>query len=62
MVERTEAIPEIFIDVLPSQVFYDYMKHQGKEGSANKFPRVLKGQRLEDWENYLREKGLVIRK
>ncbi len=57
MVERTEAIPEIFIKVLPSQVFYDYMKLKGKEGSANKFPRVLKGQRFEEWENYLRENG-----
>ncbi len=55
MVERTEAIPEIFIEVLPSKVFYDYMKRQGKEGSANKFPRVLKGQRFEDWKNYLNE-------
>ncbi|HOI31501.1 MAG TPA: GH3 auxin-responsive promoter family protein, partial [Bacteroidales bacterium] len=49
MVERTEAIKELFIDILPTQVFYDYMKKLGKEGSANKFPRVLKGQRLEDW-------------
>lgn len=55
MVERTEAITDIFMEVLPTQVFYDYMKKQGKEGSANKFPRVLKGQRLEDWENYLKD-------
>ncbi len=54
MVERMEAVKELFIDILPSQVFYDYMKKMGKEGSANKFPRVLKGQRLEDWENYLK--------
>ncbi|HQO49902.1 MAG TPA: GH3 auxin-responsive promoter family protein [Bacteroidales bacterium] len=53
MVERTEAITDIFIKVLPSQIFYDYLKKQGKEGSAVKFPRVLKGQRLEDWETYL---------
>jgi hypothetical protein len=54
MVERMEAVKELFIDILPSKVFYDYMKKMGKEGSANKFPRVLKGQRLEDWENYLK--------
>jgi hypothetical protein len=53
MVERTEAIRELFIEVLPSQVFYDYMKKLGKEGSANKFPRVLKGERLQNWEDYL---------
>ncbi len=49
MVERTEAIRELFIEILPSQVFYDYMKKLGKEGSANKFPRVLKGERLQNW-------------
>lgn len=59
MVERMEAIRELFIKILPSSVFYDYMKMKGKEGSANKFPRVLKGERLEDWERYLREKGFL---
>lgn len=57
MVERTEAITDVFLEVLPTQVFYDYMKKLGKEGSANKFPRVLKGQRHEDWVNWLRENG-----
>ncbi|PKP53968.1 MAG: GH3 auxin-responsive promoter [Bacteroidetes bacterium HGW-Bacteroidetes-1] len=55
MVERTEAITDIFIEVLPTHVFYEYMKKLGKEGSANKFPRVMKGQRLDDWEKYLSE-------
>lgn len=59
MVERTEAITDVFCDVLPSKVFYDYMKKLGKEGSANKFPRVLKGQRHEHWAEYLRENGLI---
>ncbi len=58
MVERMEAVKELFIDILPSQVFYDYMKKLGKEGSANKFPRVLKGERLTDWENYLKSMPL----
>lgn len=53
MVERTEAIKELFIDVLPTQVFYDYMKKIGKVGSANKFPRVLKGQRYDDWKTFV---------
>lgn len=57
MVERTEAITDVFLEVLPTRVFYDYMKKLGKEGSANKFPRVLKGQRHEDWVNWLRENG-----
>jgi len=58
-VERMEAIKDVFVTVLPSQVFYDYMKHQGKEGSANKFPRVLKNSRFDHWEEYLKQRGLV---
>ncbi len=55
MVERLEAISDVFVEIIPSRVFYDYMKKLGKEGSANKFPRVLKGQRYEDWKAWLRE-------
>jgi hypothetical protein len=59
-VERMEAIKEVFVNVLPSSVFYDYMKFKGKEGSANKFPRVLKNSRINDWENYLTQQGFDI--
>ncbi len=57
-VERTEAVKELFISILPLNVFNDYMKKIGKEGSANKFPRVLRGSRLEQWQEFLKEKGL----
>jgi hypothetical protein len=53
MVERLEAIRDVFVEVLPVKTFYDYMKELGKEGSANKFPRVIKGQRHDDWEAWL---------
>ena len=52
-VERTAALKEVFVDILPSNVFYDYMSAQGKIGGAFKFPRVLKGSKSEQWENYL---------
>jgi hypothetical protein len=58
MVERMEAIKEVFVTILPAKVFYGYMKKIGKEGSANKFPRVLKGQRLDEWQSYLKELNL----
>ncbi len=54
-VERIEAIREVMVDVLPSKVFADWMKIRGKEGGANKFPRVLKGDLLREWQNYLQE-------
>ncbi len=52
-VERMEAIQDVYVKVLPSHVFYNYMKISGKEGSANKFPRVLKNSRITEWETYL---------
>ncbi|HET8963417.1 MAG TPA: GH3 auxin-responsive promoter family protein, partial [Chitinophagales bacterium] len=52
-VERIAALKEVIVEVLPSSVFYDYMESLGKIGAAFKFPRVLKGQKLADWEAYL---------
>ena len=55
-VERTEAIKELFVDVLPTQVFYKFMEEKiGKWGGATKFPRVLKGQRYEMWVEYVKK-------
>ncbi|MCP4550919.1 MAG: GH3 auxin-responsive promoter family protein [Bacteroidetes bacterium] len=52
-VERLEAIKEIFVEVLPLKTFQHWMKIHGKEGGANKFPRVLKNEQLIKWEEYL---------
>lgn len=57
-VERTSALKEIFVEVLPSKVFYDYMKSIGKDGAMNKFPRVLKGDMLKRWEQYLADNNI----
>jgi hypothetical protein len=57
-VERMEAIQDVCVKVLPAHVFYDYMKISGKEGSANKFPRVLKNSRITEWETYLNNNNL----
>ena len=56
-VERIAALKEIIVDVMPSHIFYDYMKSIGKSGGAFKFPRVLKGQKLIEWKNYLGNKA-----
>lgn len=54
-VERIEAIREVYAEVLPLQVFYDWLKNQGKEGGAHKFPRVLKNNKLKDWEEHIKK-------
>ena len=53
-VERTEAIRNVYAKVLPLHVFYDWMKIRGKEGGANKFPRVLKNEQLANWEDHIK--------
>lgn len=52
-VERTSALTEVFIEILPQNIFFDYLKTKGKEGSMHKFPRVLKGKILDDWRIFL---------
>ena len=54
-VERIEAIKEVFVEILPSSVFSSWMKMKGKEGGANKFPRVLKNSIFEEWEEYVNQ-------
>ncbi|MBK7213706.1 MAG: GH3 auxin-responsive promoter family protein [Bacteroidales bacterium] len=53
--ERLHAIRDVIVEQLPSQVFYDWMKKQGKIGGQYKFPRVLKKKKLEDWRSFLSE-------
>lgn len=52
-VERSAALQEVFVDVLPVQVFYDWMEFKGKSGGQNKFPRVMKKAQLDDWKSFL---------
>jgi len=58
-VERIAAIKDVFVEILPTQVFYDWMKSQGKEGGQNKFPRVLKNEKLDSWEEYLKTNAYI---
>ena len=58
-VERTSALKDVFVDVLPGSVFIDYMRSKGKYGAMNKFPRVLKGAQHDDWQAYLRTQHVL---
>ena len=60
-VERSAGLKEVFVEAFPTQVFYEWMRRNGKEGGQNKFPRVLKKEKLQDWEQYLRECNLINR-
>ena len=52
-VERSAALKEVLVDVLPVNTFYEWMKSKGKVGGQNKFPRVMKKAQLEEWQGFL---------
>ncbi len=56
--ERDSALKEVFLEVLPEEKFMQFMAQKGKLGSQHKFPRVMKGKMLEDWNRFL-QTGVV---
>lgn len=55
--ERTSALRAVLVRLLPNQVFLDWMAAKGKLGGQHKFPRVVRGAQLEEWQQWLRQKG-----
>lgn len=56
-VERKSALKDVFIEVLPEEIFLKFLRMRGKVGGQHKFPRVLKGGLLDAWKNFLSESG-----
>lgn len=54
--ERASALKEVLVQILPEEVFLKFMEAEGKLGSQHKFPRVLKGKMLKDWEAFLEKR------
>jgi hypothetical protein len=52
-IERKSALKEVFLEVLPEEKFMKFMEVKGKLGSQHKFPRVLKGKILDEWNHFL---------
>jgi GH3 auxin-responsive promoter len=52
-VERKHALKNIIVSILPEKTFMNFMSTKGKIGGQHKFPRVLKGQMLKDWQSFL---------
>lgn len=57
-VERNSALKEVFLTVLPESSFMEFMRLKGKIGGQHKFPRVMKGKMLEEWQTFI-EKGHI---
>ncbi|HRG23430.1 MAG TPA: GH3 auxin-responsive promoter family protein [Chitinophagaceae bacterium] len=57
--ERDSALKDVFLEILPEETFMKFMELKGKLGSQHKFPRVMKGKMLEEWEGFL-QSGKVL--
>ena len=57
-VERKHALKEVIVTVLSEDTFMEFMKSKGKIGGQHKFPRVLKGKMLEDWQRFLNDSAV----
>jgi hypothetical protein len=55
-VERKSALKNVILTALPEAVFMDFMKSKGKVGGQHKFPRVLKGSLLAEWQAFISKK------
>jgi hypothetical protein len=54
-VERKHALKDLMLTVLSEDTFMAFMQSKGKVGGQHKFPRVLKGKMLEDWNKFLKQ-------
>ena len=52
-VERSAALKDVTVDVLPVKIFYSWMESKGKAGGQNKFPRVLNNVQLKEWQSFI---------
>ncbi len=59
-VERIAALKDVIVEILPPSVFYEWMEQKGKMGAQNKFPRVMKNKHLAEWEEFLKQKQLIV--
>ena len=57
-VERRHALKAVEVEVLPEDMFMNFMNAKGKVGAQHKFPRVLKGKGLEEWQAFLQQEKI----
>ncbi len=51
--ERMHALKEVIVNILPNDVFIEFLASKNKLGGQSKFPRVLKGKHLNEWLAFL---------
>jgi hypothetical protein len=57
-VERTSALKDVLVEVLPTKMFLEFLHRKGKVSAQTKVPRVLKGKLFAEWNTFLKENGM----
>ena len=58
-VERDHALKHMKATFIPIDWFNEWMRVNDKEGSQHKFPRVMKGETLENWQSFWKVRELL---
>jgi hypothetical protein len=59
--ERKHALKHLKITLLPIEIFNNWMESKGKSGGQNKFPRVMKGSLLEEWNQFIAKQNTLLK-
>ena len=51
--ERTAALRDIYVNLIPNDLFIAWMEKTGHFNAQTKFPRVLKNEKLADWKAFI---------
>ena len=60
IVEREHALKNMYVTLVPTLYFNEFLAAQGKQGGQIKFPRVIKGAQFEAWKQFLVDKGIAM--
>lgn len=58
-VEREYALKTVAATIIPNEVFLQWLHRKGKFNGQAKIPRVMKGEVLEDWANFVTQQTAV---
>ncbi len=53
-VERRSTLKQVNVQILREESFIQFLQQRNKIGAQSKFPRVLKGKNLEEWQTFLK--------
>ncbi len=53
--ERKHVLQDIYVEIIPIDLFYQWQERQGKMGGQNKFPRVMNRKTFAEWEAFVHQ-------